>query len=133
MKTLLLPLLLAVAPAGAFACGPVTFPSDDASSGAVVAVEPIPAAEPVAAVEATPAQDALPADEAVAIHASDADAGGVERGCIRETGTRIDARDEDGCTGAPGESFDRDDIDRTGATDTADALRKLSPKVTIRH
>lgn len=56
-----------------------------------------------------------------------------DTGCVRATGTRIDKRDKNGCTGAPGESYSREDIDRTGAVDTADALRKLSPRATVRR
>lgn len=56
-----------------------------------------------------------------------------DTGCIRETGTRIDKRDKNGCTGAPGQSYSREDIDRTGATDTAEAIRKLSPRATVRR
>lgn len=54
-----------------------------------------------------------------------------DNGCIRETGTRIDKRDKNGCTGAPGQSYSREDIDRTGATDTGEAIRRLSPRATV--
>ena len=111
MKPTLLSLLLFAAPV-AFASGPV---------------------EPVAAgaTEAPPA-DVVVDDATVAIHAADADAAS-ERRCVRDTGTRVAARDEDGCTALPGESYDRDDIDRTGAVDTADAIRRLTPSATVRR
>lgn len=51
--------------------------------------------------------------------------------CVRDTGTRLANRDDKGCTGAPGDSYSREDIERTGATNTADALRKLSPRATV--
>ena len=140
MKSLVLPLLLAVAPGIALACGPAVWPppSEDAelpvvpepvavtdpSADAVAAAAPMPAVEPMAAIEPAPA------DETVAISAPDTES---ERRCVRETGTRIPARDDDGCTSLPGDSYDRDDIDRTGAIDTADAIRKLSPSATIRR
>ena len=98
MKTFL-PLLLALAPAAAFACG------------------------------APPGFDTPPADATALADA----ARGDDRRCIRATGTRLAARDEDGCTALPGESYDRDDIDRTGAVDTADAIRRLSPSATLGH
>ena len=56
-----------------------------------------------------------------------------EKGCVRESGTVLDKRDKDGCTGAPGQSYSREDIDRTGAVDTGDAIRKLSPRATVRR
>ena len=60
--------------------------------------------------------------------------------CLRQTGSRIiasanaraDARKDKAkrqCTGAPGRSYSREDIDRTGAVDLADALRRLDPSV----
>lgn len=60
--------------------------------------------------------------------------------CLRQTGSRIvasaNARADAGkdkskrqCTSAPGRSYSREDIDRTGAVDLADALRRLDPSV----
>ena len=60
--------------------------------------------------------------------------------CLRHTGSRIiasanaraDARKDKSkrqCTSAPGRSYSREDIDRTGAVDLADALRRLDPSV----
>jgi hypothetical protein len=129
MKTLVLPLLLAFAPL-AGAAEPTATPAPAAVAEPAVAAQPAVAVEPAAAAD--PAVTPAPADETVAISASDAPRS-EENACIRETGTRIAARDEEGCTGAPGDSYDRDDIDRTGAVDTADAIRKLSPSATIRR
>jgi hypothetical protein len=50
------------------------------------------------------------------------------RPCVRQTGTRI-ARQH--CQ--PGRAYTREDIDRTGATNMADALRMLDPAITIRR
>lgn len=139
MKSLVLPLLLAVAPTLALACGPAVWPPPSEDASLPVVPEPVsvtdPSADAVAAVAPTPATGPMPAiepaatDETVAISAADAE---PDRRCVRETGTRIPARDDDGCTALPGDSYDRDDIDRTGAIDTADAIRKLSPSATIR-
>ena len=79
-----------------------------------------------------PALPATPASEAtVVISASDADAAPAANDvrCLRNTGTRTRHRDKNGCTGAPGESYGREEIDRTGATDTGEAIRRLSPSV----
>ena len=54
-------------------------------------------------------------------------------GCVRDTGTRLRKRDRNGCTGAPGHAYTRDEIDRTGATDVGGAIRKLSPSATLRQ
>ncbi|PZO08493.1 MAG: hypothetical protein DCF27_08500 [Lysobacteraceae bacterium] len=82
----------------------------------------------VAATEAAPA-----ASETTVINPDTAAAETRDTGCVRETGTRIDKRDKNGCTGAPGESYSREDINRSGAIDTADAIRKLSPRATVRR
>lgn len=71
-----------------------------------------------------------PADDTVLISAAGTD---IDKRCVRETGTRTPKRDKDGCNGRPGESYDREQIDRTGAVDTADAIRKLSPAATVRR
>lgn len=52
--------------------------------------------------------------------------------CIKETGTRIKvAKDKKGCNGLAGNSYDRDDIDRTGAITTGEALERLDPSIRI--
>lgn len=61
---------------------------------------------------------------AVAESASDKKAG---VNCLTETGSRIKRSAEQPCISAPGQVITRDDINRTGAIDTAEALRKLSP------
>lgn len=58
---------------------------------------------------------------------------GVDHHCIRNTGTRLRARDKNGCiANAPGRSYGRDDIERTGDTELADALQRLDPSITTR-
>lgn len=49
--------------------------------------------------------------------------------CVRETGSRIKRRDAKGCNGQPGRTYDRDDLEKAGAVDTADALRRLDPSI----
>lgn len=56
-----------------------------------------------------------------------------DRNCLRHTGTRIKRRDKDGCINAPGRSYDKDDIDSTGASTAAEALERLDPSVSIRR
>lgn len=55
--------------------------------------------------------------------------------CVTETGTRIKtrAKDKNGCNGLPGRSYDKDDIDRTGALTVGEALQLLDPSIQIRR
>lgn len=93
--------------------------------------EPAPTATQAAvAGETQAATPALAAGEPVAA-SPEAAKPMLDPGCVRESGTRIKKRDKKGCTGAPGSSYSRADIDRTGAVDTADAIRKLSPSATV--
>lgn len=105
------------------------------SAFAVQAQSPAaPAADPAASAPAdtaVPARDgATPADadtaSADALAAADK---ASERNCVRETGSRIKRRDRDGCNGQPGESYTGDELRRTGASNPAEALRLLSPRV----
>lgn len=114
MNALLLPLLLAVAPA----------PVADAAPAAEAA--------PVAEVAPAPAPAPAPlAGETVAVDAPETPPGAEER-CLRETGSRIHT-DRRHCDAMAGDVYDRDDIERSGATDTADAIRKLSAGATVRR
>ena len=72
----------------------------------------VPAASACGPAEFPPPETAA---QTVEISAADATAAAVRR-CVRDTGTRLAARDDDGCT-----------------VDTADAIRKLSPSATIRR
>ncbi|WP_162315326.1 hypothetical protein [Pseudoxanthomonas yeongjuensis] len=55
-----------------------------------------------------------------------------DRSCLKETGSRLAPRpDNKGrkCVNATGRSYTKDDLDRTGAIDLSDALRRLDPAV----
>ena len=55
----------------------------------------------------------------------------ADRNCLKETGSRVIRADSKGrkCANATGRAYNRGDIDRTGAVDLKDALRKLDPAV----
>ena len=84
-------------------------------------------------VASTQADAAVAADAQVA---ANTDAVNGKRtsnvGCVKDTGTNIRPRDPKTgkalCIG-PGRSYSREQIDRTGQTDLADALRRLDPSV----
>ena len=89
----------------------------------------------------TESMDAAPASAEAAASAetgTTADTTGIDRYCVRQTGTRIDVRDDrddktaafrDGCIAAGGRVYTREDIESTGEVDLADALRKLDPAI----
>lgn len=56
-----------------------------------------------------------------------------ERHCLRETGSHVvarhDAKAPKPCNGLPGRAYTREDLDRTGHLNIADALRTLDPAV----
>lgn len=49
--------------------------------------------------------------------------------CLQQTGSRIKPSKDRPCVNAAGQVITREEIERTGATDTAQALRRLSPIV----
>lgn len=55
----------------------------------------------------------------------------ADRNCLKHTGSRLIRADSKGrkCAIAAGRAYNRDDIDRTGAIDLRDALRRLDPAV----
>jgi hypothetical protein len=53
----------------------------------------------------------------------------VSPDCIRDTGTRITERDHRTCLNVPGSSYTQDDLNSTGQTNTAAALRQLDPRL----
>ncbi len=55
----------------------------------------------------------------------------ADRNCLKETGSRVIRADSKGrkCAIGPGRSYTKEDIDRTGSVDLADALRKLDPSI----
>jgi len=65
-----------------------------------------------------------PSEESTPVQASN---------CIRDTGTHLQHRDENGCLSVPGRSYSKADMDSTGATTAGDALKSLSPSLTVTH
>ena len=55
----------------------------------------------------------------------------ADRNCLRYTGSRLIRADSKGrkCATATGRSYTSEDIERTGAIDLTDALRRLDPAV----
>lgn len=85
---------------------------------------------PVALAQtATAAPEAVPATQT----ADAAQAPLSERHCLRDTGSRIVARNnakgQKQCNGLAGRAYTREDLDRTGHLNIADALRTLDPAV----
>ncbi len=58
-----------------------------------------------------------------------ADAGKPPAGCVAQTGTMMKVP-SNACTG-PGNVYTKQDLDSTGRTDTASALRALDPALTV--
>lgn len=93
---------------------------------------------PAAFAQSSDVESSLePGAAAIGTDSSDADVN--DRNCLRSTGSLITAsanaqaerkgRKGDRCANAIGRSYDRDDIERTGATDVAQALRMLDPSI----
>lgn len=78
---------------------------------------------PLCALAAEPA-----AQEPAAETASEASAGNTSN-CLQATGSRITTSAERPCVAAPGQVITREQLDRSGATTTAEALRKASPAI----
>ncbi|HEY5972687.1 MAG TPA: hypothetical protein VIT22_12140 [Pseudoxanthomonas sp.] len=55
----------------------------------------------------------------------------ADRTCMKETGSRVIRADRNGrkCAIATGRAYTKEDLDRTGAIDLADALRRLDPAI----
>lgn len=49
--------------------------------------------------------------------------------CMQDTGSRIRRSEDRPCVAAPGSVYTREDIERSGATTTSEALRRLSPSI----
>lgn len=80
-------------------------------------------------------QSLEPGAAAIGTEASDT---AHDRNCLRDTGSLITARRNadarrDGkpeqCANAMGRAYDRDDIERTGASTVAEALQRLDPAI----
>jgi hypothetical protein len=76
---------------------------------------------------------------AAAIGADASDSKPQDRNCLTQTGSRITANENwraeragkpaDKCANVSGRSYSREDIERTGAIDVRDALRRLDTSV----
>lgn len=53
----------------------------------------------------------------------------IDRTCGLVSASRIERNDED--CGAPGRSYTQDDLRRTGALSTSEALQRLDPSITV--
>lgn len=87
---------------------------------------------PVPVEPATPQQSSTPAAAATAPQKYSARDDIADRNCLKQTGSHLaPVADRKGrtCVNASGRAYDRKAIDRTGATDLKDALRKLDPAV----
>lgn len=87
-----------------------------------------PAADPQTAA-AAPAETA--AEASANRHKADAKDEIADRNCLKHTGSRVIRADSKGrkCAIATGRAYNREDIDRTGAVDLRDAIRRLDPAV----
>lgn len=56
-----------------------------------------------------------------------------DRNCLQTTGSLIPAKPGTCVAVAPGRSYSRDDIDRTGQPTLGPALQMLDPSVTVQH
>ena len=92
-------------------------------------------AAPTAADPTTPQTAAAPAETTDEASANQNKAAAkdeaADRNCLKHTGSRLIRADSKGrkCAVATGRAYNRDDIDRTGAVDLRDAIRRLDPAV----
>jgi len=54
------------------------------------------------------------------------------RPCSLPTASRIPAKSDE-CSAVPGRTYSETDVERTGQTNAADALRMLDPTITVHH
>lgn len=110
-KPLIVAALFAWLPLAAFAETP-----PQASAAALDAAPTATAAEPAAVAPTKPVKPSV-----------------ADRRCLRETGSRISARRsarrDGGCLPVNGRSYSQEELQRTGAVDIADALRRLDPSI----
>ena len=98
------------------------------AQGAASNVAEDPAANPAIAPASDTTATAQPASRDEVARKDEA----ADRNCLKETGSRIAPRpDSKGrkCVNATGRSYTKEDMDRTGAIDLQDALRRLDPAV----
>lgn len=102
---------------------------------AFTAMAQTPAPAPASVETAAPQASSAPAGDAAQPAPKDEVATKddlSDRNCLKETGSRLAPRpDKKGrkCINAAGRSYTREDIDRSGAIDLKDALRRLDPAV----
>ena len=87
--------------------------------------------------QSAPVEDTLePGAAAIGTESTDAEVN--DRHCLQQTGSRITAGQNrrarkagkpEECASAFGRAYDREDIERTGATDVKQALRMLDPSI----
>ena len=91
------------------------------ATAAPTAAEPVIATDAKAAPAPAPVAEQAPASGKPPLS---------EANCVRQTGSRIRQRDaKSACNGQLGRSYTKDELDSTGHTDLADALRALDPAV----
>jgi hypothetical protein len=88
----------------------------------------------VAVAGAAQAAQPQPATDTVSVQQDAKKPDANDHRCLRQTGTRIssrtDTRKQRACSnGAIGRAYTREDMDRTGEVNIADALRKLDPSI----
>jgi uncharacterized protein involved in copper resistance len=96
------------------------------------AESPVAAAQPAAFPETAVAETraATPATDAEAASAATEKPPVSEANCVRQTGSRIRPRDhKTACNGLPGRAYTKEDLDRTGHLNLADALRSLDSSI----
>ena len=140
MNALLLPLLLAAAPApmapAQAEVEPIELSVMEMGCGGSEPVfadrSPLVADEALAVAEPAAPSDPAPDDaDDVETESVTVVSPRIDRRCLVETGSRIRSTARR-CRAQAGDAYDRDDLDRTGAVTTAEALRRLNPSVTIR-
>jgi hypothetical protein len=67
--------------------------------------------------------------ETAAVAVEKASAAEPQPNCLQSTGSRIQSDAERPCISAPGQVITREQLDRTGAATTAEAVRKASAAV----
>ncbi|MEO8367154.1 MAG: hypothetical protein ABI538_13215 [Pseudoxanthomonas sp.] len=101
------------------------------STMAVAAMAQGTASNPDQDPAAAPASDTAAAVQPASTH-GDTKEHATDRNCLKETGSRLAPRpDSKGrkCVNASGRAYSKEDLDRTGAIDLSDALRRLDPAV----
>ncbi len=86
-----------------------------------------------ASVSVSTAKEEAAATEEVNITADKSAAAPAKTNCVTETGSRIKRKDKNGCNGFAGRSYDKEELDRTGATNIGDALQMLDPSIQVRR